>query len=63
MNTDYIPEFCTFSGLDEMQQKDNYFMEELSRITKIEPETRIKQTNKFLELLMDEHKKGEGQLT
>ena len=46
-----------------MQQKDNYFMEELSRITKIEPETRIKQTNKFLELLMDEHKKGEGQLT
>ena len=38
-------------------------MKELGRMTKIDPETRIKQTNKFLELLMDEHKKGEGQLS
>ena len=63
LNTYYIPELCTFSGLDEMQQKDNFFMKELSSITKIDPETRIKKTNKFLELLMDEHKKGEGQLS
>ena len=63
LTTYYIPELCTFSGLDEMQQKDNYFMKELSRITKIDPETRVKQTNKFLELLKDENKKGEGQLS
>ena len=63
LNTYYVPEFCTFSGLDEMQQKDNIFMKELSTITKISPETRIIQTNKFLKLLMDEHKKGEGQLS
>ena len=63
LTTYYIPELCTFSGLDEMQQKDNYFMKELSRITKIDPETRVKQTNKFLELLKGENKKGEGQLS
>ena len=63
LTTYYIPELCTFSGLDEMQQKDNFFMKELSRITKIDPETRVKQTNTFLELLKDEHKKGEGQLS
>ena len=63
LNTYYVPEFCTFSGLDEVQQKNNIFMKELGRMTKIDPETRIKQTNKFLELLMDEHKKGEGQLS
>ena len=63
LTTYYIPELCTFSGLDEMQQKDNYFMKELSGITKIDPETRVKQTNKFLELLKDENKKGEGQLS
>ena len=61
--TYYIPELCTFSGLDEMQQKDNFFMKELSRITKIDPETRVKQTNKYLDFLKDEHKKGEGQLS
>ena len=50
----YLPELCTFSGLDESQQKNNFFMKELSSITKITPETRITQTNKFLELLLDE---------
>ena len=63
INTYYIPELCTFSGLDENQQKDNYFMKELSKITKITPEMRIKQTNKFLELLLDDSKNGEGQLS
>ena len=61
----YLPELCTFSGLDESQQKNNFFMKELSSITKITPETRITQTNKFLELLLDETKndKQENQLT
>ena len=61
----YLPELCTFSGLDEDQQKNNFFMKELSSITKITPETRINQTNKFLELLLDETKneKQQGQLT
>jgi len=61
----YLPELCTFSGLDESQQKNNFFMKELSSITKITPETRINQTNKFLDLLLDETKndKQENQLT
>ena len=63
LNSYYIPELCTFSGLDEMQQKDNYFMKELSRITKITPQTRVQRTNKFLELLMDNHRKSENQLS
>ena len=57
LNAYYIPELCNFSGLDEIQQKDNYFMKELSKITKISPDYRVKQTNKFLELLMDNTKK------
>ena len=63
LKTYYLPELCTFSGLDEIQQKDNFFMKELSRITKINPETRVKQTNQFLELLNDEHKKDKNQLS
>ena len=63
LNTYYIPELCAFSGLDEFQQKDNIFMKELSSITKLSPEARIKQTNKFLDLLMNDNKKGEGQLS
>ena len=54
----YIPELCTFSGLDEREQQDNYFMKELSKTTKIDPNTRIYQTNKILNLLVDPEKKG-----
>ena len=63
LNTYYIPELCNFSGLDEFQQKDNLFMKELSSITKFTPEQRIKQTDRFLELLQDNTKKEEGQLS
>ena len=59
----YIPELCTFSGLDENQQQDNIFMKELSKITKITPETRINQTNKILELLIDPEKKSPNELS
>ena len=63
LNVYYIPELCNFSGLDEFQQKDNFFMKELSSITKLTPETRIKQTDRFLDLLMDDNRKDEGQLS
>ena len=63
LNAYYIPELCTFSGLDENEQQDSFFMKELSKTTKIDPETRIYQTNKFLELLVDPEKKSENQLS
>ena len=56
LNSYYLPELCTFSGLDENEQQDNYFMKELSKTTKIDPETRVLQTNKFLNLLVDPQK-------
>ena len=62
-NVYYIPELCNFSGLDEFQQKDNFFMKELSSITKLTPETRIKQTDRFLDLLIDDTKKDEALLS
>jgi len=62
-NTYYIPELCNFSGLDEFQQKDNCFMKALSGITKLNPDARIKQTDMFLDLLMDDTKKDEGTLS
>ena len=63
LNSYYIPELCTFSGLDENEQQDSFFMKELSKTTKIDPETRIYQTNKFLDLLVDPERKGENQLS
>ena len=63
LNTYYIPELCNFSGLDEIQQKDSYFMKELSKTTKITPDYRVNQTNKFLTLLYDSNKKKEGDLS
>ena len=63
LNSYYIPEMCNFSGLDENEQKDNIFMKELSNVTKITPEHRVKQTNKFLELLQESSKKKEGELS
>ena len=63
LNAYYIPELCTFSGLDENEQQDSFFMKELSKTTKIDPETRIYQTNKILELLVDPEKKSENQLS
>ena len=63
LNAYYIPELCTFSGLDEKEQQDQYFMKELSKITKIDPPTRIYQTNKILELLSDPSKKDKNLLS
>ena len=63
LNAYYIPELCTFSGLDEKEQQDQYFMKELSKITKIDPPTRIYQTNKILDLLSDPTKKDNNLLS
>ena len=57
LNAYYIPELCTFSGLDEKEQQDQMFMKELAKITKIDPNTRCSQTNKILDLLVDPSKK------
>ena len=63
LNAYYIPELCTFSGLDEKEQQDGVFMKELAKTTKIDPNTRIHQTNKILELLVDPSKKNNNQLS
>ena len=63
LNTFYIPELCNFSGLDEQEQQDGFFMKELSKTTKIDPMTRIFLTNKFLEFLEDPEKKDNSQLS
>ena len=62
-NLYFIPELCTFSGLDENQQQDGFFMKELSKITKITPETRVYQTKKILDLLQDPEKKSPNELS
>ena len=63
LNSYYIPELCTFSGLDEQEQQDGFFMKELSKTTKIDPMTRIELTNKFLEFLKDPDKIDNSQLS
>jgi aubergine-like protein len=63
LNSYYIPELCTFSGLDEQEQQDGFFMKELSKTTKIDPMTRIELTNKFLEFLKDPDKIDNNQLS
>ena len=63
LNAYYIPELCTFSGLDEKEQQDQIFMKELAKTTKIDPNTRIYQTNKILDLLVDPSKIDSKQLS
>ena len=63
LNAFYIPELCTFSGLDDNEQQDGFFMKELSKTTKIDPNMRIYQTNKILDLLIDTKKKDDSQLS
>ena len=54
INLYFIPELCFLAGLEDESVKDGYFMRELAKYTKLEPNDRIKKTNQFLNLLIDE---------
>ena len=46
-----VPELCILSGLDDSMIGDRNFMTELAKSTKFDPETIIKKTSKYLELV------------
>ena len=57
VNLYFVPEFCSLAGLEDEATKDGYFMKELSKYTKFEPEDRINKTNEFIKLFKEKDKK------
>ena len=49
----YVPEFCNLNGINQNDIEDFNFMKELSEKTKLEPDEKIKQIYKCLELFKD----------
>ena len=56
MSLHFVPEFCSLSGLEDDSTKDGFFMKELAKYTKLEPFDRVKKTNEFINLLLDNEK-------
>ena len=56
LNLYFVPEFCSLAGLEDEATKDGYFMKELAKYTKLEPQDRINKTNEFIKLLEDPEK-------
>ena len=54
----FVPELCHLAGLDDDFLKDREFMKKLAEFTKLKPADRIRKTNEFLSLLMEEKKQG-----
>ena len=50
----FVPELCFLAGLDDDAVKDGFFMRELAKYTKLEPNDRVDKTNEFLKLLVDD---------
>lgn len=63
----FIPELCYLCGLDDDAIKNGQFMRKFAEYTKLDPNTRIDETNKFLRLLESEQQKvikvGNGIIT
>ena len=57
MNLYFVPELCSLSGLEDKDVKDGYFMRDLAKQTKLEPNDRVMKINKFLELFKDPERK------
>ena len=55
-NSYFVPELCYLSGLEEEETKNGLFMKELAKLTKLEPNERIKKTDEFIKLLEDPSK-------
>ena len=49
----YVPEFCTLNGINQYDIEDFNFMNELAEYTKLEPDKKIKQIYKCLDLFKD----------
>ena len=60
VNLYFVPELCCLAGLEDEATKDGFFMKELAKYTKLEPQDRINKTNEFIELLKDKEKNKEG---
>ena len=52
----FVPEFCSFSRLEDDETWDRYLVKELEKYTKLEPRERVNKTNEFLNLLSDNSK-------
>ena len=49
----YVPELCTMIGINDDDINDNKFMEKITKKTRIDPDEKIKQIEKCLELFND----------
>ena len=49
----YVPEFCILNGINQYDIEDFNFMRELAEYTKLEPDDKIKQIYKCLDLFKD----------
>lgn len=49
----YVPELCTMIGINDDDINDNKFMEKITKKTRIDPDEKIKQIEKCLELFTD----------
>ena len=49
----YVPEFCKLCGVNELDIQDFKFMNELAEYTKLDPDEKIAQINKCLDLFKD----------
>jgi hypothetical protein len=56
----YVPEFCKLCGINEYDIQDYKFMNELSEYTKLNPDKKIKQINKCLDLFKDKTERNQG---
>jgi hypothetical protein len=57
-----VPEFCILNGINQYDIEDFNFMRELAEYTKLEPDDKIKQIYKCLDLFKDktERKQKDG---
>ena len=53
INLYFVPELCSLSGLEDKDVKDGFFMRDLAKQTKLDPNDRVVKINKFLELFKD----------
>ena len=57
INLYFVPELCSLSGLEDKDVKDGYFMKELAKSTKLDPNDRVININRFLNLFKDPERK------
>lgn len=53
----YVPELCTLIGINEEDNQNKYFREEIIEKTRLEPDKQIKQIEKCLDLFYDKTEK------